>query len=82
MLWSFGWNGVGQLGVGDTEDRTAPAQVGRDTDWAAASGGNYFTLAVKQDGTLWSWGDNDEGQLGLGDTSRRDTPTEVVRASP
>ncbi len=40
-LWAFGDNNAGQLGLGDKQDRPAPAQVGIDTDWlkVAASDG-------------------------------------------
>ena len=79
-LWAWGENSYGQLGVGDTTDRSSPTQVGSAHDWAAiAPGGadSYHTLALKKDGTLWAWGFNRFGQLGLGDTSDRLTPTQV-----
>ena len=76
-LWSWGYNGWGQLGLGDTTQRTTPTQVGTETTWASVSGGDYYTIAIKTDGTLWSWGYNSYGQLGLGDTSQRSTTTQV-----
>ena len=79
-LWAWGENSYGQLGVGDTTDRSSPTQVGSAHDWAAiAPGGSdsYDTLALKKDGTLWAWGFNRFGQLGLGDTTDRLTPTPV-----
>ena len=33
-LWCWGDNTYGQLGLGDTTDRTIPTQVGTDTNWA------------------------------------------------
>ena len=65
-LWAFGCNGAGQLGVGDTVDRTLPAQVGEDSDWVAISAGWGYSTAIKSDGTLWAWGYNIYGQLGDG----------------
>ena len=38
-LWVWGWNFYGQLGLGDTTDRTTPQQLGADTDWTGAAGG-------------------------------------------
>ena len=36
-LWAFGDNKAGQLGLGDTQDRGFPTQVGSDTDWVAVA---------------------------------------------
>lgn len=66
-LWSCGYNHDGQLGLGDTNDRNVPVQVGSDTDWDKINLGGVFSIAIKTDGTLWSCGDNIYGQLGLGD---------------
>src|SRR3989338_2927576 len=76
-LWAWGYNGSGQLGLGDTINRNTPTQVCSGTTWQAVSAGDAHTLALKQDGTLWAWGYNGYGQLGLGDTTDRHTPTQV-----
>ena len=76
-LWCWGRNDVGQLGVGDTRLRTAPTQVGTDTNWALVSAGGGHTCATRIDATLWCWGDNYTGQLGLGDRGNRRSPAEV-----
>jgi alpha-tubulin suppressor-like RCC1 family protein len=78
-IWSWGSNGVGQLGLGDTVDRVMPNRIDSDFDWYAFNGINYIatglshSIALKTDGTLWSWGTNGRGQLGTGDTSGLDT---------
>jgi len=57
-LWAWGDNNVGQLGLGDTTERSTPTQVETATNWASVSCGNDHTLAIKTDGTLWAWGGN------------------------
>ena len=80
-LWSWGDNGIGQLGLGDITDRSSPVQVGLLTDWSkiAASGDSIFdfSLAIKTDGTLWSWGERSDGALGLDDMTHRSSPVQV-----
>lgn len=41
----------------------------------AISSGNFFSLALKDDGTVWVWGRNYDGQLGIGTTEDSLTPT-------
>tara|TARA_R110002020_G_scaffold473418_1_gene702630 strand:+ start:611 stop:1792 length:1182 start_codon:yes stop_codon:yes gene_type:complete len=79
-LWSCGFNNFGQLGLGDTTNRSSPTQVGSLTDWAylpVGAGEGNGCCAVKTDGTLWSWGNNSAGQLGVGDTTKRSSPVQV-----
>jgi len=68
-LWAWGWNGYGQLGLGDTTNRLTPTQVGTDTDWIHVEGGFCHIIGEKSDGRLFGWGCNFAGQLGLGNTS-------------
>tara|TARA_R100001015_G_C4603614_1_gene158587 strand:+ start:47 stop:1294 length:1248 start_codon:yes stop_codon:yes gene_type:complete len=64
-LWSWGYNNVGQLGNGGPNpQRSSPAQVGTNTNWANVSTHTYGFIATKTDGTLWSWGYNKAGMLG------------------
>jgi len=84
MLWVWGSNLQGQLGLGDTSPLTVtnPTLLGQDTDWSIIAAGSNHTLALKSDpsgGTLWVWGLNDDGQLGIGDTDYfgRTEPTQV-----
>jgi alpha-tubulin suppressor-like RCC1 family protein len=79
-LWCWGANEFGQLGLGDTENRTRPEQVDAanlGTDVRYASTGAIHTCARKTDGTLWCWGNNQNGQLGTGDTMPRTVPTRI-----
>jgi alpha-tubulin suppressor-like RCC1 family protein len=76
-LWSWGYNVYGQLGLGDTTDRSVPTQIGTDTTWTKIAVGRDHVIALKVDGTLWSWGRNNVGQLGLDDVDNRSTPTQI-----
>jgi|LakMenE01Jun11ns_1017448.scaffolds.fasta_scaffold9956063_8 alpha-tubulin suppressor-like RCC1 family protein len=76
-LWSWGFNGSGQLGHGNIVHRSSPTQVGSLTNWKQVSAGLRYGMAVKTDGTLWAWGHNNVGQLGLGDLVHRSSPVQV-----
>ena len=78
-LWGCGYNVDGELGLGDTTDRTTFTQVTTNTDdIKQVYCGENHTLILKNDGTLWSTGLNNCGQLGLGDTGNRSTFTQVT----
>lgn len=80
-LWVWGSNGFGQLGLGDTSNRSTPAQLA-GTTWKQVSGG-VFGMAIKTDGTLWGWGYNDTGQLGNNTSYPNSTssPTQIGSAT-
>ena len=78
-LWSCGWNNSGQLGLGDGSNRTTFTQVTTNADnIKQVYCGGYYTLILKNDGTLWGCGNNPYGELGLGDTTNRTTFTEIT----
>ena len=77
-LWCWGRNSLGQLGLGDTTNRSTPARVGSATNWRSVAAGGSTTCAVNELDELWCWGANVYGQLGLGDTSDRSSPTKVT----
>ena len=76
-LWAWGANTYGQLGLGDTSNRSAPEQVGSTGDWVAIAAGDNHALALRSDGSLWAWGRGTYGQLGLGDVAGSTTPARV-----
>jgi alpha-tubulin suppressor-like RCC1 family protein len=77
-LWTWGSNSTGQLGHGDTTNKSSPTQVGTDTDWIKVRCGGFNSMAaIKQDGTLWTWGNGSYGNTGHGDTANRSTPIQV-----
>ncbi|HTH47532.1 MAG TPA: RCC1 domain-containing protein, partial [Candidatus Limnocylindria bacterium] len=37
---------------------------GTEGGWKAVAGGEYHSVALREDGTLWAWGRATDGQLG------------------
>lgn len=56
-LYTTGWNGKGQLGTGDTDNRDQWTLVAEDKTFVDVACGNQFTVAIASDGTLWVVGD-------------------------
>lgn len=77
-----GYNGNGQLGVGDTTQRnvfTALSGGFTNIKDIAANDGDYGTSAIiDSTDTLWIWGYNAYGQLGMGDVLTRSAPNKPV----
>lgn len=65
-LWSWGFNGSGQLGDGTNIEKLSPVKVGSGSDWKKISAGGFHNLALRENGTLWAWGYNLWGQVGDG----------------
>jgi Regulator of chromosome condensation (RCC1) repeat/Secretion system C-terminal sorting domain len=78
-LWAWGDNLYGELGIGfqNYTPNSTPIQIGTSDDWVSIQAGNYFSMGLKNDGTLWTWGRNDNGQLGQGTNYSNYTPTQV-----
>ena len=85
ILYSWGGNGSGQLGNGNTTgDTIAPAPVlgpggtGNLPGVIAVAGGGSHSLALTSTGAVYAWGDNSAGQLGVGSgTPSSTTPIQV-----
>ena len=78
-MWSWGENDYGQLGLNQAHGAkvSSPTQI-PCTSWSAVtSGGDYYNLAKRTDGTLWGWGNNGYGQLGLNATTNYSSPVQV-----
>ena len=66
IVWAWGANNLGQLGIGNTEDKTTPVRVHLPVGVqikALATGYNH-NLALATDGTVYAWGNNSNGQSG------------------
>ena len=77
-LWGCGYNRYGQLGLGDTNNRTTFTIISNVNDVKSVYCGEDCTLMLKNDGTLWGTGYNNNGKLGLGDTTNRYTFTKIT----
>ncbi|MHB8337062.1 MAG: RCC1 domain-containing protein, partial [Ignavibacteriaceae bacterium] len=83
-LYAWGYNGYGQLGIGDTTNQSSPVKVPLPngvTSWKALAGGWNHTLSIGSDGNLYAWGDNTYSQLGIGNTTQQNTPVKVTLPS-
>jgi len=77
-VWTWGYNGYGQLGIGNKTTKRVPVQAVNIDNVKDIGAGTYHTIALKEDGTVWTWGYNGYGQIGTGDTSVRLVPTQIV----
>jgi len=63
----WGENFFGATGSGDNVTPVyTPVNVVNLTNVKAISAGGYYSIAVKNDGTVWAWGSGEWGQLGDG----------------
>lgn len=76
-LWTWGYNGFGQLGTSNTTNRSSPVQLGTLSIWTSIATGSYCTYGIQSNGSLWTWGNNASGQLGNNSTSNRSSPVQV-----
>ncbi|XP_054021833.1 X-linked retinitis pigmentosa GTPase regulator [Dryobates pubescens] len=84
-VYAAGGNSEGQLGLGDTEERTTFHLISFFTNQhkiKQLAAGSYTSAAVTEDGQLYVWGDNSEGQLGLADEACVRVPCQVDVGKP
>jgi alpha-tubulin suppressor-like RCC1 family protein len=74
-LWAWGYNVWGQIGNGDTSNRSSPVSIsGGGITWKKVTYGGAHGLSIKTDGTLWAWGRNAYGGVGDGTATSRRSP--------
>ncbi|NXB79967.1 RPGR regulator, partial [Donacobius atricapilla] len=84
-VYAAGGNSEGQLGLGDTEERTTFHLINFFTyqhKIKQLSAGSYTSAAVTEDGQLFVWGDNSEGQIGLAGEASVSVPCKVDIGKP
>ena len=81
ILTCWGENGSGQLGLGDTTDRTyysTGVNLGTGKTASAVSAGHEHTCAILNDDKIKCWGKGGHGQLGNGADSNQNSPVAVT----
>ena len=76
-LWTWGYNGNGQLGDGTTTNKTSPVQIKQGTKFTQVSASKEHGMVIDSEGNLWAWGVNDVGQLGDGTTTNKTSPVQI-----
>lgn len=76
-VYCWGENHLGQLGIGDFDDRMTPVLVTLPATKQLATGGDH-ACALATDRSVRCWGYNDQGQLGDGTMATRATPALVA----
>lgn len=81
-IYSWGYNGDGELGDGSVNDRAVPGSAFMDGALAGKtvitiSHGSLHSLALTADGLAFAWGYNGSGQLGDGTFDDHSIPTPV-----
>lgn len=76
-LYSWGRNGNGELGLGNTTNYSSPKLVGAATNWSEIRSSNNSPIGRRTDGTIWAWGRGTFGTLGQGNQTYYSTPKQI-----
>ncbi len=76
-VWAWGHNFAGQLGTGDTRDRSTPTMVAELGSIVRLAAGRAHAVAMDDSGTIWTWGFNGKGQGGVTAGTELLTPVRV-----
>jgi len=76
VLYGWGNNNIGILGVGFIGDVSSPATiVGGFTDWIEIEAGENISFGIRSNGVLYGWGNS---VVGDGTSTFRDSPVTVL----
>ena len=85
VVWSWGNNSDGQLGLGRVASQVFALQVTfpESVVITAIAAGAYHSLALDSAGNAWAWGNNHNGQLGISSfDEERFTPVKLTFFPP
>ncbi|CAH1803231.1 unnamed protein product, partial [Owenia fusiformis] len=79
-VYGWGYNGNGQLGLGNNVNQPNPVKVQGLTGVFIISVvcGYAHTMALSDEGTLYAWGTNAYGQLGTGNKANQVAPVTIA----
>jgi len=77
VLFAWGANVNGQLGIGNTTRQLLPAVISGLTGAIRIGMGSLHALATDGSQQTWSWGSNGNGRLGDGTTSSHSIPAQA-----
>ncbi len=78
VLYTWGRNYIGQLGINTLTNTDSPSIVSSGSKWIDVTMGlSDHSQGIKSDGTLWGWGNGQFGKTGLGGTTNYSTPQKV-----
>eukprot|EP01119_Soliformovum_irregulare_P004440 TRINITY_DN15442_c0_g1_i1.p1 TRINITY_DN15442_c0_g1~~TRINITY_DN15442_c0_g1_i1.p1 ORF type:complete len:411 (+),score=82.74 TRINITY_DN15442_c0_g1_i1:83-1315(+) len=79
VLYAWGWNEHGQLGLNHATNAFEPVEIPyfKDRQVTFFGQGKYGHSFAIADGSVYTWGWNDEGQLGTDDRTTHLTPVRI-----
>jgi len=75
--YCWGFNSYGQLGTGDTTNRSQPVLISGGLSFVSIVAGASHTCGLTRSGAAYCWGDDGTGELGDGTTTNSATPVAV-----
>jgi alpha-tubulin suppressor-like RCC1 family protein len=80
LLFCWGSNQWGELGIGSPNPTAPPTQVNvANRQWIAVAAGTLHTCAITSNSAMFCWGNDDSGELGIDFTT---TPTDRCTIGP
>lgn len=81
MVYSWGYNGDGQLGTNDITYQSSPVSIARSGSYIAISAARRHSIALDSDGMVWCWGQSVYGELGSNNNDNQSSPVSIARLS-